>query len=84
MILVNETHQDVSYWIQCDAVGPNCGDIPVDGIVKLPEYDHQTNVTVSFKPGDNQPKFSIEVKPDGHQGEQVEMALVVEPLTESE
>jgi hypothetical protein len=84
MILVNETHQDVSYWINCDAVGPNCGDIPVDGIVKLPEYDNQTNVMVSFKPGNNAPQFSIEVKPDGHQGEQVEMALVVEPLTESE
>ncbi len=29
MTLVNETHQEVSYWINCDAVEPNCGDIPV-------------------------------------------------------
>jgi hypothetical protein len=78
MILVNETHQDVSYWISCDAVGPNCGDIPVDGMVKLPDYDNQTNVYVGFKPAGGALSFDIQVTTDGHAGEQVEMALVVE------
>lgn len=78
MILANETQQDVSYWIDCDAVGPNCGDIPVDGIVELPEYDNQINVLVSFKPGADAPAFTIQVTPDGHEGEQVELALLVE------
>ena len=82
MILVNETKQDVSYWITCDAVGPNCGDIPVDGIVKLPEYDNQTNVSVSFKPGGGAPAFVINAEPSKEPGEQVEMAVIVEPGAE--
>ena len=79
MTLVNETQQEVSYWISCDAVGPNCGDIPVDGLVKLPEYDNQINVSVSFKPADGTPSFSMTVTTDGHDGEQIEMAMVTEP-----
>ena len=79
MDLVNETQQDVSYWINCDAVGPNCGDLPVDGLVSLPEYDNQINVSVSFKPADGTPAFSLTVTTDGHEGEQIEMALVTEP-----
>jgi hypothetical protein len=76
MTLVNETQQDVSYWIKCDAVGPNCGDIPVNGLVELSEYDNQTNVFVSFKPCGGAKVLSIQIKSDGHAGEQVEMALV--------
>ena len=79
MDLVNETQQDVSYWINCDAVGPNCGDLPVDGLVSLPEYDNQINVLVSFRPADGTPAFSLTVTTDGHDGEQIEMALVTEP-----
>ena len=79
MILVNETQQEVSYWISCDAVGPNCGDIPVDGLVSLPEYDNQINVSVGFKPGDGTPAFSMTVTADGHDGEQIEMAVITEP-----
>lgn len=78
MILVNETHQDVSYWISCDAVGPNCGDIPVDGTVTLDQYDNQTNVYVGFKPGAGAETFTLEVTTDGHAGEQVELAVVAE------
>ena len=78
MNLVNETHQAVSYWISCDACGPNCGDIPVDGIVELPEYDNQTNVYVGFKPAGGAETFSIQVTSDGHPGEQVELAVVAE------
>jgi hypothetical protein len=78
MDLVNETQQDVSYWISCDAVGPNCGDIPVNGIVELKEYDNQIGVLVSFKPADGSREFSMTVTTDGHDGEQIEMALVAE------
>ena len=79
MNLVNETHQAVSYWISCEAIGPNCGDIPVNGIVKLDQYDNQTNVYVGFKPGGGVPTFSIDVKPDGHPGEQVELFVGTQP-----
>lgn len=78
MTLVNETQQDVSYWINCDAVGPNCGDIPADGMVELPDYDNQINVLVSFKPGGDAQSFAIQVDSDGHAGEQVEFALIAE------
>jgi hypothetical protein len=77
MTLVNETGQDVSYWIDCDAVGPNCGDIPVDGAVSLPEYDNQISVLVSFKPGGGALAFSINVD-STKTGQQVEMALLAE------
>jgi len=75
MTLVNETHQDLMYWIQCDAVGPNCGDLPVNGLVDLPQYDNQTNVFVSFKPTGDAQVLSIQVKSDGHAGEEVQMVL---------
>jgi hypothetical protein len=77
MKLVNETGQDVSYWINCDAVGPNCGDIPAEGLVDLPEYDNQLSVLVSFKPGGGALAFSIDV-PTTKTGQQVEMALLAE------
>lgn len=78
MTLVNETQQEVSYWISCDAVGPNCGDIPVDGIVELPAYDDQTNVYVGFRPSGGTDPFIIDVPADKFKGEQVEMALIAE------
>ena len=77
MKLVNETGQDVSYWINCDAVGPNSGDIPVEGLANLPEYDNQINVLVSFKPGGGALAFSIDVDTT-KTGQQVEMALLAE------
>ena len=77
MKLVNETAQDVSYWINCDAVGINCGDIPVDGVADLPAYDNQINVLVSFKPGGGALGFSINVDTT-KTGQQVEMALLAE------
>ena len=75
MTLVNETGQAVAYWITCEAIGPNCGDIPVNGIVDLPQYDDQTNVSVGFKPGGGAPSFSIDIAADKYHGEQVEMLL---------
>ena len=77
MTLVNETQQEVSYWISCDAVGPNCGDIPVDGLADLPEYDNQISVLVSFKPGAGALGFSINVDAT-KTGQQIEMALLAE------
>jgi hypothetical protein len=77
MTLVNETGQDVEYWINCDAVGPNCGDIAVDGLVDLPEYDNQLSVLVSFKPGGGALAFSINV-PTTETDQQVSMVLVAE------
>ena len=76
MILVNETQQDVSYWINCEAIGPNCGDIPVNGIAQLDEYDNQTNVTVGFRPVGGEGGFNIKVPADKYKGEQVEMACI--------
>lgn len=76
MTLVNETQQEVSYWISCDAVGANCGDIPVNGLVELDQYDNQTNVYVGFRPSGGVDPFTINVPGDKHTGEQVEMALV--------
>lgn len=76
MILVNETRQPVDYWVTADGGSPNCGNIDVDGIADLPQYDDQTNVYVGFKPAGGAPAFSIICANTGS-GEQVEMALVV-------
>ena len=78
MTLVNETQQEVSYWISCDAVGANCGDIPVDGLVDLPAYDNQTNVYVGFRPSGGVDPFTMNVLGDKFKGEQIEMALIAE------
>ena len=78
MTIVNETGQEVMYWINCAAVGPNCGDIPVNGVVKLPQYDNQKNVSIGFTPAGNAPAFTINVPGDKYHGEQFEMLLVAE------
>jgi hypothetical protein len=52
MKLVNETNVAVSYWITAPGMG-DCGTIAVHGLVDLPGYDHQKNVTVEFLPVGN-------------------------------
>lgn len=76
MTLVNETGQEVSYWISCASGAVDCGGIEVDGLVNLPAYDNQQNVNVQFLPisGDN---FSIDCGTTGT-GQQVEIALKAE------
>ncbi len=64
------------YSISTSSAG-DCGQIPVDGMVDLPAYDNQTNVTVSFVPVDVA-WFKIDVGTTTT-GEQVEMAVVFEP-----
>ena len=77
MTLVNETGQQVEYWIQVGSTMNDCGSIEVDGLVDLPQYDNQSNVYVGFNtPGSQQP-FSILCDSTGT-GQQVEMALIVE------
>ena len=76
MTLVNETRQQVYYWIQT-ASSADCGAIDVDGIADLPAYDNQTDVYVGFNTVGSQDSFQITCANTG-KGEQVEMALVVE------
>jgi hypothetical protein len=75
MQLVNESGQQVYYWISTASSG-DCGSIDVDGIADLPGYDNQANVTVSFNTV-AQGAFTITCDTTGT-GEQVEMALVVD------
>lgn len=76
MKLVNETGTAVYYWISSSGQA-DCGQIDVDGLVDLPAYDNQQNVTVSFLPADGNSYFSTTW--DATQtGEQTEMALVAE------
>jgi hypothetical protein len=77
MVLVNETNQQVSYWITCTGGGPDCGEIAVNGLVDLPKYDNQTNVVVGFKPVLPAKSITIQVSNTGT-GQQIEMALVAE------
>jgi hypothetical protein len=74
--LVNETQQEVAYNISTVNMA-NCGTIEVDGIVDLPAYDTQVDVTVSFSPIGDPQAFQITID-DTHTGEQVEMAVVAE------
>jgi hypothetical protein len=76
MKLVNETGQQVEYWIQCTN-SADCGQIAVDGYVDLPSYDSQSNVYVGFNTTGSQDSFSINCDNTGT-GQQVQMALVVE------
>lgn len=80
MQLVNETGQQVAYWIQAGQ-NVDCGNLDVDGYVELPNYDNQKNVYVGFNTIGNQP-FVIGCDNTGT-GQQVEMALVVELGEES-
>jgi hypothetical protein len=76
MKLVNETGQQVAYWIQVGSAS-ECGQIDVNGYVDLPKYDNQTDVYVGFNtPGKDDP-FRIICDNTGT-GQQVEMALIVE------
>jgi hypothetical protein len=76
MMLVNETGQDLTYWISCDGDQANCGSIAVDGLANLPDYDNQQNVVVNFIPVSG-PAFSINCATTGTD-QQVEMALKAE------
>ena len=76
MQLVNETDTVVQYSISSSSSG-DCGQIPVDGMVDLPAYDNQQNVTVSFLPYGGV-AFTLDVGTTTS-GEQVEMAVKYEP-----
>ena len=77
MQLVNETNTVVAYTISSSSSG-DCGQIPVDGMVDLPAYDNQQNVTVNFLPYSGVAWFSIDVGTTTT-GEHVEMAVKYEP-----
>ena len=74
MLLVNETGVPVQYWISPAGMG-DCGSIAVNGLVDLPGYDNQTNVTVEFLPSTGNAYFEVTI-PQSQTGNQVEMALV--------
>lgn len=77
MRLVNETGQQVSYWIN-NSSNSECGNIDVDGYVDLPEWDNQSGVSVGFDTvGTKQTSFTINCGSTGT-GQQVEMALIAE------
>jgi hypothetical protein len=76
MQLVNETGQPVAYWIQAGN-NVDCGNLDVDGLIDLPNYDNQKNVYVGFNTQGTEVPFSIVCNNTGT-GQQVEMALVVE------
>ena len=77
MKLVNETGQQVAYWIQSAKNGANCGEIDVNGLADHPEYDNDTDIYVGFNTVGNQQAFTITCATTD-QGEQVEMAFVAE------
>jgi hypothetical protein len=79
MKLVNETNQQVYYWIQCAGQG-DCGTIDVDGLADLPGYDNQQDVVVSFLPlGINGPTQNFSVNwPSTKTDEQSQITLVAE------
>ena len=75
MKLVNETNVAVNYWITSPGQA-DCGEIDVNGLVDLPAYDNQQNVTVSFLPvggGDFSTTWA-----STETGQQTELALVAE------
>jgi hypothetical protein len=76
MTLVNETGQQVDYWIQTGNQA-DCGSLDVDGLIDLPQYDNKPNVYVGFNTSGTQQPFTIVCDNTGT-GQQVEMALVVE------
>lgn len=76
MTLVNETGQQVDYWIQTGSQS-DCGSLAVDGLIELPQYDNKKNVYVGFNTPGTEEAFSIVCDNTGT-GQQVEMALVVE------
>lgn len=76
MTLVNETGQPVSYVIQAGN-NADCGNLDIDGLIDLPAYDNQQNVTVGFNPQGAQAPFTLVCGNTGT-GQQVEMALIVD------
>ncbi len=76
MLLVNETQQEVSYYISTEGVQSVSGTLEANGMADLPAFDNQSNVGVQFTPVDGGP-FQIKID-DTRSGEQVEMAAGVE------
>ena len=76
MTLVNESGQPVSYNIKFGNTS-DCGNLDIDGLIDLPGYDNQQNVTVSFSAQGGQMPFTMVCGNTGT-GQQVEMALIVE------
>lgn len=74
MKLVNETNVAVSYWITSQGAG-DCGTIAVNGMVDLPFYDSQQNVTVEFIPIGGAVGFSTTWDAT-ETGQQTELTLV--------
>jgi hypothetical protein len=77
MKLVNQTNVAVSYWITSQDAG-DCGTIPVNGLVDLPYYDTQQNVTVEFIPVENKQGTFSTTWDTTKTGQQTELALVVQ------
>lgn len=76
MRLVNETQQQVAYWIQTGS-NSECGQLDIDAYVDLPQYDNQDNVYVGFNTTGSERAFTINCTDTG-KGQQVEMLLVAE------
>ena len=76
MQLVNETGQQVAYWIQ-SGTDSECGTIDIGGLADLPHFDNQKNVYVGFNTPGGTSGFSIVCDNTGT-GQQVEMALAAE------
>lgn len=74
MKLVNETNVAVNYWITASGAG-DCGTIAVNGMVDLPFYDVQQNVTVEFIPVGGAVGFST-TWDTTQTGQQTELTLV--------
>ena len=72
MLLVNETHQVVSYRISTGSLSDK-GTIEVNGVADLAAYDNQTDVSVEFRPEAG--AFSIDIG-NTQSGEQVEIAVL--------
>jgi len=77
MRLVNESGQQVEYWVSSTQSGAECGTIDVDGYVDLPEFDNQADVYVGFDTPATDGVFTINCTNTGT-GQQVEMALLAE------
>lgn len=77
MTLVNETGQEVFYWVQPAGGSADCGNIEVDGYVDLPQYDNQSDVSVHLGPVAGAKVFTI-ICGDTGIDQQVEMAMIAE------
>lgn len=74
MKLVNETNVAVNYFITSQGAG-DCGTIAVNGMVDLPFYDSQQNVTVEFLPVGSSGSF-LTTWDATETGQQTELTLV--------